>query len=125
MSGQCDHKSYTLGEICVSGKPVLLEAGSLTGGIMMIKEEAWKEGTEATLIEADIEFPDTIQDRINAVPEGGFLIISDTASATPDVLDVIKTNLTTPRRLVITERHGYKAIDKKEFTDLGGHTVKF
>ena len=120
-----EHKSYTLGELRQDGKPLLIEFPSIIAGVMAVKEAAWKAGTEAISIEADIETGDSIVQRINSTPEGSYVVVSDTASASDEVVDAVKANLGTPRKLIVAEQRGFKRIDPNAFTDIGGHAVKF
>ena len=120
-----EHKSYTLAELMQDGKPLLIEFPSIIAGVMTVKEAAWKAGTEAISIEADIETGDSIVQRINSTPEGSYVVVSDTASASDEVVDAVKANLGTPRKLIVAEQRGFKRIDPNAFTDIGGHAVKF
>ena len=124
---KCEHepKGHTLEDMMQVGKPLLVEFPSIMAGVMAVKEAAWKAGTEAVAIEADIETGDSIVQRINSTPEGSYVVVSDTASASDEVVDAVKANLGTPRKLIVAEQRGYKRIDPHAFTDIGGHTVKF
>ena len=44
----------TLADLFVPGKPILLTAGSANGAELMAKEETWKKGKEARIVDVEM-----------------------------------------------------------------------
>jgi predicted GTPase len=105
------------------GKPTLIVSGSSFGSIMAGKEAAINRGEEAHVLEADLMDVPTFKEEFNARPDGSWVVISELDLALPEVVEAVKEVLSAPKVVVVAGSYPFTQLDRKTFTDLGGHVI--